>query len=102
MDIPSVFENMYNYYQADCMRLVGLITWFIAWRAAYLMSKNIAYAFQAHILYSVSNCFLLAFNVHYGHFEMAAMAFTFLITSIKGCFTYRSSNINYGGPALKE
>jgi hypothetical protein len=88
VNIDSFLVSIYEYYHTDSMRLVGLITWIIAWRAAYLLSKNSAHALKAHLLYTVSNCLLLSFNIYYEHFEMAAMAFTFLTTSLKGCFNY--------------
>jgi hypothetical protein len=91
MNIENLIVNVLNYYQTDNMRLIGLMTWLIAWRAAYLLSKNSVHAFKAHVLYTISNVCLLIFNFYYGHIEMALMALTFLTTSIKGCFTYRPS-----------
>lgn len=98
VDIETFLVSIYEYYQTDSMRLVGLITWIIAWRAAYLLSKNSTHAFKAHVLYTISNCFLLSFNIYYGHIEMAAMALTFLTTSLKGCYTYWPRPVNWVDP----
>jgi hypothetical protein len=91
--LQNLVSNVIGHYQEDNMRLIGLATWFIAWRAAYLLSKDTKHAFKAHVLYSISNVCLLVFNLYYGHIEMALMALTFLSTSIKGCFTYRPKNV---------
>jgi len=92
--LGNIIEKIVNHYQEDEMRLVGLVTWLVAWRAAYLLSHNTKHAFQAHVLYTISNICLLSFYFYYGHIEMALMAFTFLITSIKGCFTYKPTKID--------
>ena len=88
MNLENVFLAVIEYYQSDSMRVIGLVTWLMAWRAAYLISKNPRFAFKAHVLYSISNVCLLAFNYYYGHIEMTLMALTFLYTSLKGCVTY--------------
>mgnify|MGYP000660441700 CR=1 FL=1 len=62
MNIENLIVNVLNYYQTDNMRLIGLMTWLIAWRAAYLLSKNSVHAFKAHVLYTISNVCLLIFN----------------------------------------
>ncbi len=90
--IQDVMMKVIAHYQEDNMRLIGLATWFIAWRAAYLLSNDTKHAFKAHVLYSISNVCLLVFYLYYGHIEMALMALTFLSTSVKGCFTYRPRN----------
>lgn len=84
----TVITSVFNYYQADTMHIIGLATWLISWWAAHLMAQNSKYAFKAHVLFSLANICLLTFNSYYQHYEMVAMAFTFLLTSIKGCFTY--------------
>jgi hypothetical protein len=91
--LHNMVSNVIGHYQEDNMRLIGLATWFIAWRAAYLLSKDTKHVFKAHVLYSISNVCLLVFNLYYGHVEMALMALTFLGTSVKGCFTYRPKNV---------
>jgi hypothetical protein len=92
--LGSIIEKIVNHYQEDEMRLIGLVTWLVAWRAANLLSKNTKHAFQAHVLYTIANICMLTFYIYYEHIEMALMAFTFLITSIKGCFNYRPSKID--------
>lgn len=92
MGMESIIDAVINHYNSDPMRIVGLIAWIISWRASYLMSSNPRYGFLAHVLYTFSNVLLFIFNFYYGHIELVLMATTFLITSIKGCFTYRKRN----------
>ena len=76
-----------EYYSADLWRVISLVTWIVAWSGANLLSKG-SRPFLAHVLYSLSNIGLLFFNAHHEHWEMVAMATTFLFTSVRGCINY--------------
>lgn len=68
--------------------VISLLTWFIAWWGADLLSKAKS-PFKAHVLFTISNLLLIGVHANAGQWELMLMALTFLKTSVTGCIHHR-------------
>lgn len=64
-------------------QVISFIAWFLSWRAASWIADG-RFLFTSHLLYTIGNIMLLAYNWWLGEWGMVGMFLTFLYTSTKG------------------
>jgi hypothetical protein len=69
----------------------NVISWvniIVVWIAANMVASRQGNLFGAHVLYSATNIFLIAFNAYYQHYGIIVMYVLLLQSSLRGCITY--------------